>query len=214
MSLQAELNEMMAEFSAELSEQEMALILDGINELADNNVTINAKKEGENAPSFSLMNVYGDAIELSEVLERGHVVLSFYRGSWCPLCNLEINALQKILPEIKALGAQLITISPEKPDSSLEYVKEALLDFEVLSDTGNKVANAYGLQVDVFKPLRKAYLEWELDVPSYNDTDSWGIPIPATYIINRNGKIARAFVDVDYSKRMEPAEILAVLKGL
>ena len=142
------------------------------------------------------------------------MVLNFYRGGWCPFCNLELQTLQARLPEIKALGATLVGISPETPDNSLTAIEKHQLEFEVLSDVGNKTARKFGLLFTVYEEMRPLYLKWGLDVPASNGDDSWELPVPATYVIDRNAVVHAAHVDKDYTKRMEPDEVIAALQEL
>lgn len=172
----------------------------------------NALKAGDQVPLFSLPNAKGEKINFSDYLAKGPVVLSFYRGGWCPFCNLEFKALTDALPDIKRLGATLIGVSPELPDVARETVSKHKLPFEVLSDVGNNVANQFGLVMEVYEELRPLYLEWGLDIPSANGDDNWQLPIPATYVINLNGKVISAYVNVDYTSRMEPDAIIEVLE--
>jgi peroxiredoxin len=142
------------------------------------------------------------------------VVLNFYRGGWCPFCNLELQALQSRLQEIRSLNATLIGISPETPDNSLTTAEKHQLEFDVLSDLGNKTARSYGLIFTVYEEMRPLYLKWELDVPAFNGDNSWELPVPATYLIDKDRVIRAAHVDKDYTKRMEPDLILAELRKL
>jgi len=142
------------------------------------------------------------------------MVLSFYRGSWCPFCNLELNALQTMLPEIKACGARLVAISPELPDNSLSHAEKLGLEFDVLTDLGNRVAREYGLIMTIHETLRPLYLQWGLDVPAANGDESYELPVPATYVIDKNGTIRAAYIEKDYTKRMEPLAIMESLKQL
>lgn len=174
----------------------------------------NALKEGENATDFTLPNVEGKPTQLSTLLSKGPVVLNFYRGGWCPFCNLEFKSLHDILPQIKQHGAILIGVSPELPDNSMSTVEKHNLQFEVLSDVGNKVALQYGLVMKVPEVIRPLYLEWGLDIPAVNGEDTWELPIPATYVINTDGKIVSAYVNKNYTERMEPDDIIKVLETL
>ncbi len=169
---------------------------------------------GEIAPNFTLPDATGELVNLHSKLNEGPVVLSFYRGGWCPFCNLELQALQALLPEIKSLGASLIGISPETPDNSMSTAEKHQLEFDVLSDVGNKTARDYGLIFTVYEEMRPLYLKWGLDVPASNGDDSWELPVPATYIIDSNCVARAAHVDKDYTKRMEPEQILTALRNL
>lgn len=120
--------------------------------------------------------------------------------------------MQLALPEIEALGAQLVTVSPELPDKSLSTAEKNDLAFEVLSDLGNKVARDFGLVFSLAEELRPIYASFGIDIPAYNGDDTFELPLPATYVIDTDGTIAHAFVDTDYTRRLEPAEIVEILK--
>lgn len=169
---------------------------------------------GDAAPAFSLPNAHGEEVRLSDLLGRGPVVVSLYRGGWCPYCNLELRALKEKLPEIEALGASLVAIAPEKPDKVAETGARHALEFEVLSDQGNRVSRQFGLVFSLPESIRAIYAGFGTDLPAYNGDDRFELPLPATYVIRPDGEIAYAFVDADYTRRMEPAEIVEVLKSL
>lgn len=182
--------------------------------LLNSTITDHAKAVGDTAPKFRLPNVKGSETSLSELLEYGPVVLSFYRGGWCPFCNLEFKALHDKLPEMQALGATLVGISPETLGVSQQTVKDHQLEFEVLSDEGNQVARDYGLVMVVDQAIRPYYAQWGIDIPAANGNDSFELPVPATYVIDQSGVIRAAYVDKDYTRRMEPADIVTALKIL
>lgn len=122
--------------------------------------------------------------------------------------------MQLTLPDIEALGAQLVTVSPNLPDKSLSTAEKHALTFEVLSDVGNKVAHDFGLVFTLAEELRPIYASFGIDIPAFNGDDNFELPFPASYVIDTDGTIAYAFVDVDYTKRLEPAEIVEILKGI
>jgi peroxiredoxin len=170
-------------------------------------------KTGDRAPPIVLPNVRGERVDVATLLNRGPVVLTFYRGGWCPYCNLELRAYQRVLPEITAAGASLVAISPEKPDDTLSTAEKNSLTFEVLSDIGQKVGRAFRLVYDFTEELKSAYRDFGLDIPAKNGMPSeWALPISATYVIDRDGLILYAHTDGDYRDRADPDEILAVLK--
>ncbi len=167
---------------------------------------------GERAPDFELVNALGHRVRLSEHLARGPVVLSFYRGAWCPYCNLQLRGLVKTLPHIKARGATLITVTPQTPDKSLEQVKKDGYPFEILSDLDNSVMQAYGLFFEVPGDLSDVYKRnFGLDLAEYNGKDRYVLPVPGTFVIDRRGLIRAAYANPDYRQRMEPAAILEAL---
>jgi peroxiredoxin len=201
-------------FIAALPEDEALIVGGSFEKLQASTVAKQAVTTGNHAPDFTLPSVTDEPVTLYDILSNGPVVLSFYRGGWCPFCNLELQALQSRLPEIRALGATLIAISPETPDNSLTAIEKHQLEFQVLSDTGNKTARQYGLLFSVDEEMRPLYLKWGLDVPASNGDDSWELPVPATYVIDSNGVVRAAHVDKEYTRRMEPEQVLSALRDL
>lgn len=169
---------------------------------------------GEAAPSFTLPSATGRIITLAERLAEGPVVLTFYRGAWCPYCNLTLHALQQAHADIKARGAQLIAISPQIPDESLSLTEKHQLGFDVLSDIGCATATEYGLSFDIDEELAGVYDRLGFEMERVNAGHARTLPLPATFVIAPDGTIAWAFVDTDYTKRAEPADILAALDEL
>ena len=170
---------------------------------------------GEKAPNFELPNHNGAAITLNELLSKGPLVITFYRGSWCPYCNLQLNALQSRLSEIESLGAQLVAISPQKPDNSLTSGEMNQIKFTVLSDQDAKVAEKYGVawKVPTFL-LEHMRNDRKLDLEEINNGNATILPIPATFVLNKNGIVTWRFIDVDYRNRSEPEDIINALKSI
>jgi len=159
-----------------------------------------------------LRNAKGETVDVAELLKQGPVIVTFYRGGWCPYCNLELKAYQEVLPEIVAAGATLVAISPENPDDTLSTTEKNALAFEVLSDVGQKVGRAFGLVYDFTEELKTAYQGFKLDIPARNGMpDEWALPVSATYVIDRNDTITYAYTDPDYRDRADPREVLKVL---
>lgn len=173
-----------------------------------------ALKKGDKAPNFSLPNHKGEPTAIDTLLKDGPVVVSFYRGAWCPYCNLELRALQEKLPEIKANGANLVAVSPQTPDGSMTAKEQNALTFNVLSDHDNKVAREFGLVFTLPAELVDVYRSMGLDLGEKNGTGKFELPVPATYVIDRDRTIRHAHVDVDYTKRQEPSEIINIVAGL
>lgn len=172
-------------------------------------------KVGAKAPDFSLKNHAGKTVKLSAVLKNGPVVLTFYRGAWCPYCNLQMHQLKEVLPQFKKHGAALIAVTPQTPDKSADQFKKDGYPFEVLSDLDYKVIKSYNLFWDLPPELDATYKRaFGLDVEAFNGPGRLGLPIPGTFVIDRAGIVRAAFADTDYKKRMEPADILAALQKL
>lgn len=183
----------------------------GIEEILD--ITRISLKAGDIAPDFKLNNALNKPVKLSILLESGPVVLSWYRGGWCPYCNIQLRYLQSYLPQFKAAGAALIALSPELPDKSLTTTEKNQLEFEVLTDYNNRVAKQFRIAFTLNDELIDIYNDFH-KLETYNGVATNELPVPATYVIGTDGIIKYAFVDADYRKRAEPAEILRVLKRL
>jgi peroxiredoxin len=214
MSLKTELDAFRSDFMAKVSPEIREAMAQADMELAVSGIAQRALKAGDRAPDFRLPDARGGYVSLRDLLAKGPVVLSFYRGGWCPYCNLELRALQHALPEITRLGGQLVAISPQTPDESLSTAEKNEIAFPILSDVGSATARAFGIAYDVAEELRPIYARTGNALPDKNGDESWTLPIPATYVIDRDGTIRLAFVDVDYSHRLEPADILAALAAL
>jgi peroxiredoxin len=147
------------------------------------------KQSGEKAVDFKLTNALGRDVILFEELAKGPVVLVFYRGGWCPFCNMQLKAYQRILPEIQAIGAQLIAISPQKPDHSLSHQEKEGLEFQVLSDPNGLVTAKYNLLFDVPPEVREFMEGIGIDLAEYNNTSNWVLPVPATFMIDESAVI-------------------------
>ena len=173
-----------------------------------------AAQPGDLAPDFVLPGAHGNSVCLSGLLRQGPVVVTFYRGGWCPYCNIQLRAYEAILSQIRALGASLIAISPQLPDGSLDTAETNALTFEVLSDVGNQVARSFGLVYALPEELRAAMRSNNKVLPTLNGDDSWELPVPATFVIAADQRIVLASIEVDYRKRLEPDEILSALKRL
>lgn len=210
-ALATETQKTLNDFMAGVTDEVRDTLLTAMQSLLSSEAGSHAVNTGAQAPDFSLPNVKGGDLSLTAALQQGPVVLSFYRGGWCPFCNLEFHALQEILGQIRAHNASLIGISPELPDVSLSNVEKNNLQFDVLSDVGNKIARRYGLVMTVPEAMRPLYKAWGVDIPASNGDSTFELPIPATYVIDRTGKVRAAHVNKDYTQRMEPADILATL---
>jgi peroxiredoxin len=169
---------------------------------------------GDRAPDFALPDATGRTVRLSERLAEGPVVLTFYRGAWCPYCNTSLRQFQEALPEIRAAGADLLAVSPQTPEGSREAEQAGGLAFPVLSDVGNRVSRDYGLVFTVPAEVRERYLASGIDLERANGSDAWELPVPATYIIGRDGTVRYAFVEADYTQRAAPRDVLGALRGL
>jgi peroxiredoxin len=214
MSLRDELTALYEEGQRVWPEQARAIIERNSAELAATGMDRDAAGAGDRAPGFDLPSAAGSRVTLDGLLAEGPVVLSFYRGAWCPYCNLALRALQQHHGAIRARGAQLVAVSPQVPDESLSLAEKHELSFEVLSDIGSDVAKQYGIAFDLSGELAALYEQIGFDLQRVNGGHARTLPLPATFVIGRDGVIRWAFVDTDYTKRAEPGDILAALDAL
>ena len=206
-SLQADLDAKKAAWAAKATDTKKKLYDDGIEAIVKDRIMPNAKNVGDKAPNFTLTNATGDTVQLADYLKKGKVILTWYRGGWCPYCNLTLRSLQENLPDFKAKGANLLALTPEVPDKSISTAEKHNLEFEVLSDLGNEVAREYGVVFKLIPELAESY-QAGFDLHSYNGDESNELPLAATYIINQKGIIEYAFLHKDYRNRAEPSEVL------
>lgn len=211
------LSEQLLALSAQSKERMPAEIVqtfqDGIQEVRGSGIVESAINVGAQAVDATLPDAQGNQVTLSELWAKGPVVVTWYRGGWCPYCNLQLQAMQGALPAIKAAGGTLVAITPETPDNSLSTSEKNNLEFVVLSDVGNEVAKKYGVVFKLPSKVSPIYKKM-IDLSKYNADESDELPLAATYVIDQEGKIRYAFLDADYTKRAEPAEVVEVLNKL
>lgn len=214
-TLKSQLKEREQAFAAKADEGTKGDYEAGITAVKESGILKEAVQVGQEAPDFSLTGAQGEAVQLSTLLKSGPVVLTWYRGGWCPYCNLTLAALQKALPDIQATGAQLVALTPELPDKSLSTVEKQELKFTVLTDLNHEVAKRYKVAFELTPEVAKRYKE-HFNLLEYNGTAAGDttLPLAATYIIDTAGIVRYVFLDADYRKRAEPAEIVGALKKL
>ncbi|WP_299780681.1 peroxiredoxin [uncultured Formosa sp.] len=165
-------------------------------------------KIGEKAPNFILPNAFGHLISLSDCLKSGSVVLKFYRGEWCPICNLDLIEIQKHISQFNDFNTKIVAISPQKPNDALSITQKNELGFEVLSDSDQKVITSYNLQFDPGEDYHQ-----RRDLSLLNGNGLITLPVPATFIIDQDFTVIAAHVEANYTERMSPEEILDILKN-
>jgi peroxiredoxin len=181
-------------------------------ELIASGAATRALKAGDKAPAFTLKDPDGNLVSSADLLADGPLVISFYRGVWCPYCNMELQALQEALPQFEQLGAKLVAISPQTAVNSRKSVRQNALGFPILSDTHNDVAAAFGLRFEMPDYLIELYKSLKNDLPAFNGDPSWTLPMPARYVIGQDGTILYAEVNPDYTRRPEPEDMLPALR--
>jgi peroxiredoxin len=217
MSLQAKLDAFKADFQAgkppyNVPPAAIETMLRATAELKASGLAERALKVGAVAPAFELKDADGTTVRSTELLMRGPLVVSFYRGVWCPYCNMELQALQAALPALEQLGARLVAISPQSAANSRKSARNNAIAFPILSDPGNAVAASFGLRFALPDYLVALYKSLKNDLPAFNGDDSWTLPMPARFVIGTNGIVRYAEVNPDYTKRPEPEALLPALR--
>ncbi|HWE96579.1 MAG TPA: peroxiredoxin-like family protein [Tepidisphaeraceae bacterium] len=211
--VEIQLNGMAAGFSQKMPEANKTLEA-GIAEIAATGIVEKAPKVGDKAELFELPDATGKTVKLEDLLKNGPVVLSWYRGGWCPYCNISLHGLVDAEPKIRELGATLVAITPETPDNASKTIKADAIPFTVLSDQGNKVADKYRIAYKVPHATLERMKSSKLDLTDRNGDDSGTLPLAATFVVDRHGIIRWEFVSADYRKRAEPADVLQALREL
>jgi peroxiredoxin len=213
-NLREELRELSEQWRHRLPADVLEVMERGARELAATGIAERALRVGERAPEFTLTTAVGERVALGGLLAEGPVVLTFYRGAWCPYCNLALRALQHHHEDFRARGARLVAVSPQIPDESLTLAEKERLAFPVLSDIGSKVAESYGIAFELSEELGGRYDEFGFELARVNAGHARTLPLPATFVIDRAGTVRWSFVQTDYTVRAEPAEILSALDAL
>lgn len=214
MSLQDRLDALKAQLASKNSAEAQATMRRATEELLASGLAQRAIKTGDKSPAFLLPDMNGATVRSDDLLARGPLVISFYRGVWCPYCNLELQALQETLAEIRARGAELVVLSPQSAANSRRSTRIAGLEFPMLIDKANTVAAAFGLRFKLPEDLIALYKSFGNDLALANGEDSWTLPMPARFVIDPAGVVRYAEVNPDYSVRPEPRDLLAVLDDI
>ncbi len=212
--LQQQIDEFIAEGASWLPTGLLWDLLRPIGQLITSGAAERSIKAGTQAPDFTLLDARGTAVKLSHLLEQGPVVMTFYRGQWCPYCHMMLRAYQQALPQLQAGGATLLAISPQTPHHSRALAEKLELTFAVLSDMGNQMARQFGLVFTLDEAVRGAYKQVGADLPRFNGTDSWELPMAGTFLVDQSGIVRLAFVDPDFTRRLDPSVIFARLEEL
>jgi len=219
MTLQDRLDAFKADFEAgkppyNASPERVATMHRATAELIASGQAERTKKAGDLAPIFTLKDQDGAQVSSAAVLAKGPLVVTFYRGVWCPYCNMELQAIQAALPDVVARGASVVAISPQTAPNSRRSARQNNLSFPILSDEMGDVAAAFGLRFRLPDYLVDLYRSFKNNLPTVNADPSWTLPMPARYVIGTDGVVAYAEVNPDYTKRPDPTELLPVLDRL
>ena len=184
-----------------------------VEELKQSGITERALQSGVKAPSFELTDHNGKLVRSSELLAHGPLVICFCRGRWCPFCVGQMEAMNTIYPRIQEARASLVAISPQTVHQSYLMADQHKLRFPLLNDAGNKIAQEFGVAYRVPEYQQEIYRRVFVNLPFVNGDDGWELPIPATYILARDGSVLFASVNPDYTDRPEPGDILSLLSA-
>ncbi|MEO0536214.1 MAG: peroxiredoxin-like family protein [Cyanobacteria bacterium P01_A01_bin.123] len=213
-SLTQTLTDLYTTTQTQLPETARTVLAQNIQILTHSGIAQRTLQIGDRVPNFSLANIHGNRVELQTLLSAGPVVISFYRGTWCSYCNAELAALQDALPAIEQLGATLIAISPQQTRHSRKLIIESGITYETLIDTNNQVARQLGLVFELTTEVDQVHRGLGISIRVQNATRRSEVPIPATYIVRPDGEAVFAFVNPDYTARLDPVEIITVLRQL
>jgi peroxiredoxin len=213
MTLQDELDRLREEERRSTPPGVLAVYETAIELITGMSSTARTIREGDRAPDFDLPTVQGGSVSLARELSKGPLILSFFRGGWCPFCSLELRAYERVTQDAQGQG-RLLAVSPETLDALQRTMVENRVSFPLLSDPGNRAARSYGLVYRIPEALRAVYEGMGLDIPARNGDSSFELPIPATYLIDTGGIVRRAFIEPDHTRRGEPAEFVQALQRL
>lgn len=214
MNLTLELQSFLTEFAMRVPLPRQRLIDRSIRALAATGLVEKAVREGQAAPRFELADANGRLLRLDDALAKGPVVLLFFRGVWCPFCNLTLRAYQERLADIGQHGASLIGVSPQSAEKLQRTAERNRLQYPLLSDRGCQVAARFGLAFTVDEELQGLYSKVGHPLPDYNASADWMLPIPATYLLNRTGRVELAYINADFRSRLDPDKLLPKLAAL
>lgn len=219
MTLQAKLDAFKADFEAgkppySVPRSVIETMHRATQELVSSGAAQRALKAGDKAPLFTLQDPEGNSVSSAALLAHGPLIVSFYRGVWCPYCNMELQALEAARPEFERLGAKLVAISPQTPVNSRKSVRQNNLSFPILSDTNNDVASAFGLKFALPDYLVELYKSLKNELPAFNGDPRWTLPMPGRFVIAPDRTIVNAEVNPDYTLRPEPEAMLPALQKI
>ncbi len=215
MALQDKLDALKTKFETEMAPPEVVAVLHRItDELIASGQAGRSLHAGDRAPAFTLPDPDGKLVSSQDLLAKGPLVLTFYRGVWCPYCNLDLQALEEARSEIEARGAFLVAVSQQTAANSRKAQRTNKLGFPIVGDKGGELAAKFGIRWHLPDDVQAVHKQLGADLVAFNGEDSWTLPMPARYVIGQDGVIAYAEVNPDYTRRPEPTDVFAVLDQL
>jgi len=215
MTFQSKLQQLAEKIEGSMPAENVRIMHKATDELRQSGIQEKVLKVGDTFPAFELQNQDGKVVRSEDLLAKGHLVLTFYRGVWCPYCNVDLLNLKKYVSEVKAHGGQLLAISPELPLYLGQVRERQRLNFDLLHDQGNQVAAAAGLKFQLPSAIKTLYRDkFKINLEAHQGNDEWALPMPARFLVDREGIIRYAESNPDYRFRPDPDALLAVLKSL
>jgi peroxiredoxin len=214
MPLQEELDRRRREICARLDPADRKVLEDGIERLRMLQVAETGLAVGDTLPDFALLDPEGRVWRSDELLARGPLVLSFFRGAWCPYCDLAMRALEAVRPEIEALGATLLGVAPTRPEDLARVATDRALHYPLLTDVGEEFAKLCGVRFELAAEHVDFYRRYGVDMPAAQAGAGWELPVPATWVVRQDGVVVWAFADADWGRRAEPEAVLEALRRL
>ena len=214
MSLQEKLDAVKADFISKVPAELRAIMDKVTDDLIASGQAARALKAGDRAPDFVLPDPDGKMVRSIDLLKNGPLVLTFYRGVWCPYCNLDLKALEEVAADIRATGASLVAISQQTAPNSRKSQRDNKLSYPILGDKGGELADVFGIRWKSPEQLQTIYKQLGADLTAFNGESSWTLPMPARYVIDRDGTIVYSEVNPDYTHRPEPTDLLPILRKL
>lgn len=214
MTLNEELAGLCARIRAALPGEDVRVLDDTLEELRMLQLAEQGLQAGEPFPDFALPDSEGRTVTSGELLDRGPLVVAFYRGAWCPYCDAMLRAFEAARPAIEAAGASLVAISADRPEEQARARAEKGLGFPLLADVGGNLARLCGVHFELNDAHIAFYRRLGIDLPACHAETGWELPLPATYVVGQDGSVAYVFVDADWTKRAEPEDVVAAVRGL
>ena len=214
MTFQEKLAQKKIEIEGSMPPEAVKIMHEATQVLVDQGLEEGVIKVGSKITDFVLENQNNDKVRLSDLYKDKPLVITFYRGVWCPYCNIDLEMLNEINPELKDKGVNLVAISPELPKYSRTIVKKENLSFDILFDAENKAAEHFGLKWAFQKDLKELYIQFGLDMEKLNGDDSWTLPMPGRFLIDTDGVVQYAEAAADYTKRPNPDNLFEAIDKL
>ena len=214
MTFQEKLAALKEKIESQIPQEHLNVMHNATQDLFDRNLLANVLKVGEKCPNFTLENQNGEKVNVKDMYKDKPLVITFYRGIWCPYCNLDLENLGEINPTIEKLGAKMITISPELHDYSKSIIKKEKLPYDIFYDFENETADKFGLRFELQEELKATYMKFGINLERFNGENSWTLPMPARFLIDTDGTIRYAEASPDYTKRPDPDALIEVLKTI